>query len=50
MTAKLPAGIITNSDSITGNIEQIVTVDAEDIARLWRGMSMTRPSTRWIYS
>jgi hypothetical protein len=39
MTTTLPAGIITSSDSITGNIEQIDVVDAEDIARLWKGMS-----------
>lgn len=39
MTAQLPAGIITNSDTITGSIEQIATIDADDIARLWRGTS-----------
>ncbi|KAI9852704.1 MAG: hypothetical protein M1838_005899 [Thelocarpon superellum] len=36
MPARLPPGIITNSDSVPGEIERVDTVGADDIARLWR--------------
>ncbi|KAI9780515.1 MAG: hypothetical protein M1839_006633 [Geoglossum umbratile] len=36
MTTNLPKGFVTNSESITGDIERIDTVDVEEIFQLWR--------------
>jgi hypothetical protein len=38
MTTNLPKGFVTNSESITGDIERIDTVDVEEISQLWKGM------------
>ena len=37
MAEGLPEGLITNSDSITEEIERTDHIDIEDITRLWRG-------------
>jgi hypothetical protein len=37
MTTNLPKGIVTNSTSLSGNIQQIDTVSVDDIYKLWRG-------------
>ncbi|KAI9772667.1 MAG: hypothetical protein M1840_000262 [Geoglossum simile] len=36
MTTNLPKGFVTNSKSITGDIERIDIVDVEDIFQLWK--------------
>lgn len=37
MTEALPEGLVTNSESITAEIEGIDYVAIEDIAQLWKG-------------
>lgn len=37
MTTSLPEGIITNTDTISGDIEQVEEVTVEDVYRLWKG-------------
>lgn len=37
MTTSLPQGIITNTDSISADIEQVDEVTIEDVRRLWKG-------------
>lgn len=39
MTANLPKGLVTNSDSITGDIASIDAIAIEDITKLWKGTS-----------
>ncbi|KAI9797173.1 MAG: hypothetical protein M1825_006248 [Sarcosagium campestre] len=38
----LPEGIVTNSDSIGGDIRRIDTVDVDDIAHLWRAYTTNK--------
>lgn len=38
MTTTLPEGIITNTDSISADIEQVDAVTVEDVRRLWKGV------------
>lgn len=35
--AGLPEGLVTNSETITGNIDSMDRVDVEDIITLWKG-------------
>ena len=37
MTEGLPKGLVTNSEAITGDIQGVDHIDAEDLAHLWRG-------------
>ena len=37
MTTNLPKGLVTNSESITGDIERIEAVGVEEIFQLWKG-------------
>lgn len=46
MTTSLPAGIITNSDSIAGDIEKVDAVRVEDVQRLWKGSCWMDPCAR----
>ena len=38
MTEGLPKGLVTNSESITGDIDRVNRVAVEDISQLWKGL------------
>ena len=44
MASGLPQGLLTNSQSISGNIERVDRVAIEDISRLWQGMLSSLPA------
>ena len=37
----LPEGLVTNTDAIAGDIQQVNRVIDEDIAQLWRGCRLS---------
>ena len=38
--AGLPEGLVTNSQTITGEINRFDRVDVEDIIKLWKGIAL----------
>ena len=40
--AGLPEGLVTNSETITGEIDSIDHLDVEDIIKLWKGATSLR--------
>jgi len=45
MADGLPEGLVTNTETISGDIQSVDRIAAEDLAHLWRGNHMLLRST-----
>ena len=46
MADGLPEGLVTNTEAISGDIQSVDRIAAEDLAHLWRGNLLLRSTLR----
>ena len=50
MAEGLPEGLITNNDTITGEIHRLQEVDVEDVIKMWKGIYAYTPPITLCYT